>query len=373
MMTFMRHRLSAVGMEADRAGAWAPFVVGLLLVGLVAWAVQAIPVKADLVEAQSSEAIPPFIEHFTDDEDAPVPTDDVIRIAWHPAGTDLGIPASTYRAEDFGIDGRGVVEHETVPAQAQMNLTLVWKDADTLDVTIDIHMEIDLEEKGILRMIIVEDGVEIPGRTPDQNAVVRLYEITIAFNQTAGGQSTVHKEFLRTDHGLSEAAQQEGRLTFIALVSDYDTEENLALLSAPMPLLDTGPANAGERVGAVIGLALLIFCLAGVVQAEWKREVLLPRLRGSRDEKGNPVAVLRAGRRELTLREVRVLPPWRLAKAIPSVDLAPGQEKSFAVQVKPERGQPEPQTSAIETEWSIKVDEMGGWVLDLSLRRGPAK
>lgn len=359
-------------MDADRAGAWAAFAMAALFLGVSAWAVFELEHEVPESTATSGEEVPRFAEHFTDADGPAVPRDDTIRMAWHPAESDLGIPAETYRAEDLGVEGQGTVLHEAVPARATLDLRLRWLDASRLHLEADIDLETDLGEEGILRMIVVEDGVETPtGQVRD--AVIRLYQITIAFNQSAGGSSTVNRTFEAAEHGLPMEDRSERRLTFILLLSNYDSEENLALLATPVPVRSIGPVDDGARASALIGFGLLLLCLAAVVRAEWKREVMLPRLTGGRSPEGAPLAVLRAGGRETTLREVRVLPPWRLSKRIAECTLQPGQEKTFQLQIKPERGAEPPTTSCVETEWSVKVDEMGGWVLDLTLHRGPAK
>jgi hypothetical protein len=53
------------------------------------------------------------------------------------------------------------------------------------------------------------------------------------------------------------------------------------------------------------------------------------------------------------------------------MDLPAGTEKTIPVHVKPAQGGNDVQTTIIETEWSIEVDEMGGWVLDLTLHKEP--
>ena len=62
---------------------------------------------------------------------------------------------------------------------------------------------------------------------------------------------------------------------------------------------------------------------------------------------------------------------FTLAKEIREIDVPAGTERTIAVRVKPERGLTEVNTLTIETEWSIEVDEMGGWVLDLTLYKEP--
>jgi hypothetical protein len=149
------------------------------------------------------------------------------------------------------------------------------------------------------------------------------------------------------------------------------TEENHAAISMPMPLGNNGPSETGQRVSTVLALGAILLGMAAISRAEWKREVMLPKLRGGRDSTGQSIAFLKAGKRDVHLREVRVLAPWKLAKGIRSMDLPAGTEKTISIFVKPERGDTNPHTTIVETEWSIEVDEMGGWVLDLVLHKKP--
>ena len=60
-----------------------------------------------------------------------------------------------------------------------------------------------------------------------------------------------------------------------------------------------------------------------------------------------------------------------LEPEIREIDLPAGTERTIAVRFKPVRGLNEVNTLTIETEWSIEVDEMGGWVLALTLHKEP--
>ena len=202
------------------------------------------------------------------------------------------------------------------------------------------------------------------GRTPIQYAVVRDYDA----NPIGEGNGTIHRELI-LENGLS--VDDAHQLQLVILLSDMMTEQNYALLAMSVPIADNGPKETGHRVSTLMGLGFIILSLGAIVRAEWKREVMLPKLRGGRNSAGEPIAYLKAGRRDLHLREVRVLPPWKLAKGIRSVDLPAGTEKTISVQVKPARGEQDISTHIIQTEWSIEVDEMGGWVLDLTLYKGP--
>ena len=359
--TFMRHQSPARYMDADKVGSWAPFCVAFVLLTMSGWVLWTIPENVEVMESTSGDDVPRFVEHFPADVNDEVPIDDVIRIAWHPEGSQLGQMKTSDRYQELG--GLPVVDHAPIPANAELHAMVQWSDEQTLNVTIDIQILSEIEN-GILRLILIEDGVEMFGRTSAQHAVVRLYDPT----PITGGNGTIHREF-SMGNGLT--SDDSERLRFVILLSDMMTEENHALLQMGVPQADNGPEDSGHRASTLLALGIIILFLTGIVRSEWKREVMLPRLRGSRDAEGRPIAHLKAGLRDLHLREVRVLPPWRMAKEIREIDLPAGTERTIAVRVKPERGLDEVSTSIIETEWSIEVDEMGGWVLDLTLYKEP--
>ena len=348
-------------MDADKVGSWAPFCVAFLLLTMAGWGLWTIPENAEILEESSQEEIPRFVEHFPMNLEDEVPLDDVLRISWHPEDSELGTLKTNDRYLELGE--KQVVDHDSVPANAELHAMVRWSDEQTLNVTVDIQILTELEN-GILRLILIEDGVEMLGRTPSQHAVVRLYDPT----PITDGNGTIHRE-LAPGHGLT--IEDAERLRFVILLSDMMTEENHALLSMSLPLSDNGPTDSGHRASTLLGLGIIILSLTAIVRSEWKREVMLPRLRGSRDAKGRPIAHLKAGLRDVHLREVRVLSPWRLAKEIREIDLPAGTERTITVRVKPDRGLNEVHTSIIETEWSIEVDEMGRWVLDLTLYKEP--
>ena len=78
------------GMDADRVGNWAPFLVALLLLAISGWGIVNIPAQQSAVEAGSENMIPQFVEHFPMTESDVVPNDGLTRLAWHPAESNLG-------------------------------------------------------------------------------------------------------------------------------------------------------------------------------------------------------------------------------------------------------------------------------------------
>jgi len=348
-------------MDGDEVGSWAPIFVAIILLALSGWGLWSIPDEQQSLEANSGDLIPKFVEHFPINTEHEVPDDDIIRMSWHPEESVLGTPKTNGRYLELGE--LSIVEHTPEPATAFLHSSVRWSTESSLNVTVDVNLTSEIEN-GILRLILVQDEVEMFGRTSVQHAVVRDYDA----NPIGEGNGTIHRELI-LENGLS--IDDAPRLQLIVLLSDMMTEQNHALLAMSVPIADNGPTETGHRVSALMGLGIIILSLAAIVRAEWKREVMLPKLRGGRNSAGEPIAYLKAGRRDLHLREVRVLPPWKLAKGIRSVDLPAGTEKTIPVQVKAARGEQDISTRNIQTEWSIEVDEMGSWVLDLTLYKGP--
>ena len=357
----MRHRLLAIDMQADKVGAWAPFLVAFILLSIAGWGLWEIPEHENSIETHSNEQLPRFVEHFPSDYDNDIPNDEIIRMAWYPEDSDLGSLKTTDRFAELGE--LRTVEHPAIPANATMKTTIAWASKNVLNITVQINTTSAIEN-GILRIILVENEVEMFGRTPTQHAVVRLYDPT----PIGDGNGTISRELALTN-GLTMS--DASRLQLVVLLSDMMSEDNHALLASNLPKPDSGPSETGQRVATLMGVGVIALALAAIVRAEWKREVFLPKLRGSRDKDGHPIAYLRTGLRDVTIREVRVLSPWKLTKGIRDIELSAGTEKTIPVRVKLERGQTEVKTRVIETEWSIEVDEMGGWVLDLTLYKEP--
>ena len=357
----MRHRLFPWSMDADRAGNWAPFVVALLLLAIAGLGIWSAPTQQSVVEAESGHTIPQFIEHFPQDESDVIPNDGVLRIAWHPENSELGSLKTNDRYLELGE--QAIVEHTSIPANAILRASVSWFDEDNINVTVLVNTTSEIEN-GILRIIVIEDCVEMFGRAPSQDAVVRLYDPT----PTGEGNGSISRTLQLPGELNIEDAED---LQVIVLLSDMMTEENHAMMAIELPIEDMGPVDNGQRVGTWLAMGIGILLLASVVRAEWKREVFLPRLRGNPGLNGVPIAHLKAGLGEIKLREVRVLPPWKLGKQIRDVELRAGMEKTFQVHLKPNREYEDEITPFVQTEWSIEVEEMGAWVLDLTLYKEP--
>ena len=357
----MRHRLFPWNMDADRAGNWAPFVVAILLLAIAGLGIWSAPAQQSVVEAESEYMIPQFIEHFPQNESDVVQNDGVLRIAWHPENSDLGSLKTNDRYLELGE--QAIVEHTSTPANAILQTSVSWFDENSINVTVLVNTTSEIEN-GILRIIVIEDRVEMFGRAPTQDAVVRLYDPT----PTGEGNGSVSRT-LQLPGGLNIEDAKD--LQVVVLLSDMMTEENHAMMAIELPIEGMGPVDNGQRVATWLAMGIGILLLSSVVRAEWKREVFLPRLRGNPGLNGVPIAHLKAGLGDIKLREVRVLPPWKLGKQIRDFELRAGKEKTFQVHLKPDREYEDELTPLVQTEWSIEVEEMGAWVLDLTLYKEP--
>ena len=356
----MRHRSFAGTMDADRVGNWAPFLVAFLLLSVAGWGIWSLPTQQSTAEGESGNMIPRFIEHFPQDETEVIPNDGSLRLAWHPVNSELGSLKTEDRYLELGENT--VVEHGLTSAKAVLHTVVNWFDEDSLNITVQVNSTSELEN-GILRIILIEDDVKMFGRAPPQHAVVRLYDPT----PIGDGNGTISRN-LQMPNGLNEGDAEN--LQVIILLSDMLTEENYAMMALELPSEGNGPIDNGQRVATwlaiSVGILFLLQLLGGM-----EVEVFLPRLRGNPGQNGTPVAQLKAGLGDIKLREVRVLPPWKLAKQIRDIELRAGTEKTLQVHLKPNRGQEDELTAFVQTEWSIEVEEMGAWVLDLTLYKEP--
>ena len=96
-----------------------------------------------------------------------VPYDGVLRIAWNPENSELGALKSFDRYYDLGV--HAFVEHTSTPANAILQASVSWFDEDNINVTVLVNTTSEIEN-GILRIIEIEDRVEMLGRAPTQEA-----------------------------------------------------------------------------------------------------------------------------------------------------------------------------------------------------------
>tara|TARA_B100001996_G_C18608605_1_gene572801 strand:- start:25 stop:1077 length:1053 start_codon:yes stop_codon:yes gene_type:complete len=348
-------------MDAEDLGSWLPFAVAFILITSTGWAIWNIPEHQGQKSAQSGDNIPFFVEHFPNQTTDLVPIDQVLRIAWHPDNSELGVLKTPDRYIELGQ--QEIVEHSEQNASAKLNVSIEWSSKESLNITVDVSI-LDEIENGIIRIIVIEDGAEVTGRISNQYGVVCLYDPTPITNNNG----TITRE-LQLPRELSIA--DADRLRVVTLLSNLMNEENYALLEMSVPIENSGPESAIEKVYSIIFMSIIIIGLAWISRSEWRREVMLPKLRGGMNESGDPIAHLRAGRSDILLKEVRILEPWKSSKSIREIKIPAQTEKKFTIQVKPIRGQENISDKEIQSEWSIDVDELGGWVLDLTLQKRP--
>ena len=348
-------------MDAEDLGSWLPFGIAFILITSAGIAIWNIPEHQGQKSGQSDESIPFFVEHFPNQTTDMVPIDQVLRIAWHPDDSELGVLKTSDRFIELGQ--QEIVEHAKQNASAILNVSIKWSSEDSLNITVDVSIFDELEN-GIIRIMVIEDGAEIDGRISNQHAVVCLYDPTPITN----GNGTITRE-LQMPRQLS--IEDADRLRVVTLLSNMMNEDNYALLEMDVPIENSGPRGNAEKVYSIIFLSTIIIGLSWISRSEWRREIMLPKLRGGMNEHGEPIAYLRAGRSGVTLKEVRILEPWKIGKSIRDIKIPAHTEKKFSIQIKPVRGQSNISIKSIQSEWSIDVDELGGWILDLTLQKRP--
>jgi hypothetical protein len=112
-------------------------------------------------------------------------------------------------------------------------------------------------------------------------------------------------------------------------------------------------------VGVIVGLLVM-------VRQDYRREVGLPRLRGTmrKDNKGWTADVeITAGIFDVTLKGALASSPWKISRAPSQQLVTAGTNRSFSVKLKTS----DEESYEAVTHWEIDVDELGGWVLDLKL------
>ena len=152
MTIFMRHRFLAIDMQADKVGAWTPFLVAFILLSIAGWGLWEIPEHENSIVTHSNEQLPRFVEHFPSDYENDIPNDGIIRMAWYPEESDLGSLKTTDRFAELGE--LRTVEHPAIPANATMKTTVAWASKNVLNITVQINTTSTIEN-GILRIIVV--------------------------------------------------------------------------------------------------------------------------------------------------------------------------------------------------------------------------
>lgn len=395
-----------------------PFLIaGLVLAGLAAGLAE-MPSRADTFPegaASSTTEVPHLMEYFPSADcidcrihatpfthESESNAFNAIWMTWAEHEADpMGILAGEIRAENHNVSAPAMVidgedlsehedgnfaplrtmeamsdhlrEHENAEAKAELAVKLRWVDGPeglTLNMTVDITTLETLSDTSILEMHILDDGPVTPGGE-EMVQVVRLYRFTLGFHHAANMNSTHWEAFPMADladYGLSTDPRETEDWRMVVLLRDKEARTTHAGLDMPLPPAPFGPNDSGERILVGIGAGVILFAMAGIVHAEWKRENLLPRLHGTtvahtgsaKIREG--VAILRAGKAPVVLKGVRAEEPWRLSGKSPTMEIEAGGTAEIKVRF---RAGEDAQSTSVSSRWSLDVDGMGAWVMDL--------
>ena len=329
---------------------------------------------------------PPVREWFADDDGCdgrpPFRADDsTIEIVWalgeeamlaaEQRAVALDADACSYWQEGSPFGGADEMNEGNVPGPVLAELEIevhVSEDPEPreLQVTVGITPLENLSDSIGLRLLITVDHVQIGETT--SHSVVRHYQWSSAFhhqaNITTEWNKTIDASRLASDEVPFTHSDLWRLNVVVLLVDDLDHSIHAAAESpveTPSSVLPT--PDAAHLY--LLGLGILAG-LGMIVRAEWKREVCLPKLTGRiacRGQAWTAHVTLVAGRSPVTLKGADADAPWRVAKQPKELVINPGESVDVSLKLKVTE-QPPP---SARTHWSIEVEQLGGWVLDLSL------
>ncbi len=263
--------------------------------------------------------------------------------------------------------------HETTDSEwikpLQMEVTTNGSGQD-LSILIEAIVEptTNLSSSVGLRWVITVDGVQKEEVTLDD--VVLHYGWTSAFHHSeddiTNWTKVIDAERLTSD-GIPTDDNQIWRISVILMLVDDSTGEVLAFDSINLE----SPSSVADRKSVVPLILLSIGLLAGfviVVAQERQREVGLPRISGAMNQKGSGwIATIRvtAGAKDIEIRNMVAEAPWKVTKTPKSISIKAEDEKSLEIKMRTD------ESNAIEAKIhiDIKVEDLGGWIMDLDLKR----
>ena len=283
----------------------------------------------------------------------------------------LGADACSGWQEGFPFGGEDALSPENDPQPELADLTLDVRvsggeEPTALEIEVVITPIEDLPDSVNLRLLLTVDHPT--SGEPDSHFVVQHYQWSSAFhrqaNITTEWNETIDASRLASD-GVPFTHSDLWRLNVVVLLVDDLDHSIHAAAGTPVETPSSVPPTADAAHLYLLGLAILAG-LGMIVRAEWKREVCLPKLTGRLARRGQAWTAhvtLVAGRSPVTLKGADAEAPWRVAKQPKERVIKPGESFDVGVRLKVTE-QPPP---SARTHWSIEVEQLGGWVLDLSL------
>ena len=282
----------------------------------------------------------------------------------------LGAEACSGWQEGFPFGGEDALSPENDPQDELADLTLDVRvsggvEPKALEIEVGITPIEDLPDSVNLRLLLTVDH---PTSGPDSHFVVKHYQWSSAFhhqaNMTTEWNETIDSSRLASDE-VPFTHSDLWRINVVVLLVDDLNHSIHAASRSPVETPSSVPSTADAAHLYLFGLAILAG-LGMIVRAEWKREMCLPKLTGRLARRGQTWTAhvtLVAGRSPVTLKGADADAPWRVPKQPKERVIKPGESVDVGVRLKVTE-QPPP---SVRTHWSVEVEQLGGWVLDLSL------
>jgi hypothetical protein len=197
---------------------------------------------------------------------------------------------------------------------------------------------------------------------------VKHYGWTSSFYHNEGNVTNwsqeISTERLQED-GIPFSAGDLWRLEVIVLFIDDLNHTIYGVDSVQLQSPSIIPDTAGMLPTILIAIAVVVGLIV-IIRQDQQREVGLPRLRGTlhQDKRGWYAEVMiSAGIRDVTLKGAFADEPWKMGR-IPKQQLIVAEtSRNFTVKLRCS----DETTKEVPTHWKVEVDELGSWVLDLTL------
>ena len=345
-----------------------------------------------LVQASSNSQENHVYESFVDDSGCGFDYDynSNVRLNWiHSNDSTL---AAKQRAENLGAENCSTwingaptsnsnVDGITKLVETDLQVTLLWNHAlgndgknsseltfSGLQLSTSILPLENLSESLNMRWYITVDYDSIGDVIVHD--LVKHYGWTSSFYHEEGNITNwtheVSIERLQED-GLPTSEDELWRMEVVILFVD---DLNHTIYGADKIQLEAPtnvPNSTAEKFPTILIGIVVIVGLLIIVRQDQRREIGLPRLRGTLYQNNNDSwyakVMITAGIFDVTLKGAFANEPWKMGK-VPTQQLIPAEtSRSFTVKMKCSGIIDD----TVPTHWKVDVDELGGWVLDLNL------
>ncbi|MDP6869856.1 MAG: hypothetical protein QGI21_03700 [Candidatus Poseidoniaceae archaeon] len=233
-----------------------------------------------------------------------------------------------------------------------LNITATWTNPANLQMLTQIHI-----------FIVERNAVDSVGRTAPN--LLRDWAPSSSFlfsnNSTNNWNSTITREHL-TGAGidLGDASHADDFELFIVMIGAFEGEDGVRTLSLQRGYFPTSwqSSDASDSLTPALLLCGLIVIIGFVVNAEYTREKGLPRLEGNWSKDGNIEYRIITGK-ALEIGDLNLNEGWKSNSGLKRERVSSNHTKSGVIKVTG--------SGELKLRLSVKVDDLGDWILDLNL------